>query len=136
MPASFAHDRSACAALAIERSGIQQAPWNIGLGRFRLVFLLLKPLRLGESHIPTFGLLLYRVGQEELARHRTYRPRLRQACGSPRWLFQHETMRLLFAYDIQSPPKVSSTKHGVATQNRYCRHAPRWGTLAQSEGFA
>ena len=36
-----------------------QKGWNIGLGRFMLVFLLLKALGLGDSHILTFWLLLY-----------------------------------------------------------------------------
>ena len=33
--------------------------WNMGLGRFRLVFLVLKPLGLRDSHVPTCWLLLY-----------------------------------------------------------------------------
>ena len=33
--------------------------WNMALGRFMLIFLLLQALGLGGSHIPTFWLLLY-----------------------------------------------------------------------------
>ena len=33
--------------------------WNMGLGRFILVFLLLQALGLEGSHVPTFWLLLY-----------------------------------------------------------------------------
>ena len=41
--------------------GLQEAPesWNMDLGRFGLVLLLVQALGLEDSHIPTFWLLLY-----------------------------------------------------------------------------